>query len=263
MQWYNVFDGALAECISVLDLQGRFRLNLSGTGFKVAENTQWISQGNYAVADIHKSQVKKKQTPKQQSQENTLMIHESARFPALALDLLHTPNPLTLFPKRFLICPPFILLIKPSHPWTHFSSPSKRSLSHPILPFLEPEVHSQGALLSSRRSKTSISVLLFEISQGRLFWHGVKRIELKSAPHGDESAPKISCRKSRAAENPAGRIIVPRSACFFFLVWCHFQDVLFPLVVICSCYTALSDAKPSYCYHPNSFTSIMKHSRVS
>ncbi|KAF4093598.1 hypothetical protein AMELA_G00003770 [Ameiurus melas] len=36
--------------------QGRFRLNLSGTGFQVAENTQWISQGNYAVADIHKSQ---------------------------------------------------------------------------------------------------------------------------------------------------------------------------------------------------------------
>uniref|UniRef100_A0A8B9RM98 ADAM metallopeptidase with thrombospondin type 1 motif, 9 n=1 Tax=Astyanax mexicanus TaxID=7994 RepID=A0A8B9RM98_ASTMX len=37
--------------------QGRFRINLSGTGFQVAESTKWISQGNYAVADIHKSVV--------------------------------------------------------------------------------------------------------------------------------------------------------------------------------------------------------------
>ncbi|KAG7478040.1 hypothetical protein MATL_G00076160 [Megalops atlanticus] len=36
--------------------QGRFSINLSGTGFQVAEDTKWISQGNYAVADIHKSQ---------------------------------------------------------------------------------------------------------------------------------------------------------------------------------------------------------------
>ncbi|XP_037388444.1 A disintegrin and metalloproteinase with thrombospondin motifs 9 [Pygocentrus nattereri] len=36
--------------------QGRFRINLSGTGLQVAESTKWISQGNYAVADIHKSQ---------------------------------------------------------------------------------------------------------------------------------------------------------------------------------------------------------------
>uniref|UniRef100_A0AAQ5Y9S1 ADAM metallopeptidase with thrombospondin type 1 motif, 9 n=1 Tax=Amphiprion ocellaris TaxID=80972 RepID=A0AAQ5Y9S1_AMPOC len=36
--------------------QGRFRLNLSGTGFKVAEDTSWVSQGNYAVANIQKSQ---------------------------------------------------------------------------------------------------------------------------------------------------------------------------------------------------------------
>lgn len=36
--------------------QGRFRINLSGTGFKVSDETTWISQGNYAVADIHKSQ---------------------------------------------------------------------------------------------------------------------------------------------------------------------------------------------------------------
>uniref|UniRef100_A0A665U9L4 ADAM metallopeptidase with thrombospondin type 1 motif, 9 n=1 Tax=Echeneis naucrates TaxID=173247 RepID=A0A665U9L4_ECHNA len=37
--------------------QGRFRINLSGTGLKVAEDTTWISQGNYAVADVRKSQV--------------------------------------------------------------------------------------------------------------------------------------------------------------------------------------------------------------
>uniref|UniRef100_A0AAQ4QA41 ADAM metallopeptidase with thrombospondin type 1 motif, 9 n=1 Tax=Gasterosteus aculeatus aculeatus TaxID=481459 RepID=A0AAQ4QA41_GASAC len=36
--------------------QGRFRINLSGTGFKVAEDSSWISQGNHAVADIRKSQ---------------------------------------------------------------------------------------------------------------------------------------------------------------------------------------------------------------
>ncbi|XP_054472137.1 A disintegrin and metalloproteinase with thrombospondin motifs 9-like [Anoplopoma fimbria] len=36
--------------------QGRFRINLSGTGFKVAEDSSWISQGNYAVADVQKSQ---------------------------------------------------------------------------------------------------------------------------------------------------------------------------------------------------------------
>uniref|UniRef100_A0A8C4IAA9 ADAM metallopeptidase with thrombospondin type 1 motif, 9 n=1 Tax=Dicentrarchus labrax TaxID=13489 RepID=A0A8C4IAA9_DICLA len=36
--------------------QGRFRINLSGTGFKVAEDTSWTSQGNYAVADVQKSQ---------------------------------------------------------------------------------------------------------------------------------------------------------------------------------------------------------------
>uniref|UniRef100_A0A8C1KEH8 ADAM metallopeptidase with thrombospondin type 1 motif, 9 n=1 Tax=Cyprinus carpio TaxID=7962 RepID=A0A8C1KEH8_CYPCA len=34
--------------------QGRFRINLSGTGFKVTESTRWISQGNYATADIHR-----------------------------------------------------------------------------------------------------------------------------------------------------------------------------------------------------------------
>ncbi|KAM7423138.1 hypothetical protein PAMA_010928 [Pampus argenteus] len=36
--------------------QGRFSINLSGTGFKVAEDTSWITQGNYAVADVQKSQ---------------------------------------------------------------------------------------------------------------------------------------------------------------------------------------------------------------
>ncbi|XP_034725712.1 A disintegrin and metalloproteinase with thrombospondin motifs 9-like [Etheostoma cragini] len=36
--------------------QGRFRINLSGTGFKVAKDSSWISQGNFAVADVQKSQ---------------------------------------------------------------------------------------------------------------------------------------------------------------------------------------------------------------
>ncbi|KAK6319053.1 hypothetical protein J4Q44_G00102640 [Coregonus suidteri] len=35
--------------------QGRFSINLSATGFQLAEETKWISKGNYAVADIHKS----------------------------------------------------------------------------------------------------------------------------------------------------------------------------------------------------------------
>lgn len=38
--------------------QGRFRIDLSGTGIKVAEATSWVSQGNYAAADIQKSQVR-------------------------------------------------------------------------------------------------------------------------------------------------------------------------------------------------------------
>lgn len=37
--------------------QGRFRISLSGMGFKLADNTKWISQGNYAIADIHRSEV--------------------------------------------------------------------------------------------------------------------------------------------------------------------------------------------------------------
>lgn len=37
--------------------QGRFRINLSGTGLKVADHTTWTSEGNYVVADIQKSQV--------------------------------------------------------------------------------------------------------------------------------------------------------------------------------------------------------------
>ncbi|XP_053298458.1 A disintegrin and metalloproteinase with thrombospondin motifs 9 [Pleuronectes platessa] len=36
--------------------QGQFRINLSGTGLKVADDTSWISQGNYAVTDVRKSQ---------------------------------------------------------------------------------------------------------------------------------------------------------------------------------------------------------------
>uniref|UniRef100_A0A4W4GDV2 Peptidase M12B domain-containing protein n=1 Tax=Electrophorus electricus TaxID=8005 RepID=A0A4W4GDV2_ELEEL len=45
------------DCYSAAQCpQGRFSLNLAGTGFQVAENTSWVSQGNYAVADVHKSQ---------------------------------------------------------------------------------------------------------------------------------------------------------------------------------------------------------------
>lgn len=36
--------------------QGQFQVNLSGTGFKVADEAAWITHGNYAVADVHKSQ---------------------------------------------------------------------------------------------------------------------------------------------------------------------------------------------------------------
>ncbi|KAM6927810.1 A disintegrin and metalloproteinase with thrombospondin motifs 9-like [Xenentodon cancila] len=36
--------------------QGRFNINLSGTGFKLAQDTSWASQGNYAVTNIQKSQ---------------------------------------------------------------------------------------------------------------------------------------------------------------------------------------------------------------
>uniref|UniRef100_A0A3B5RBG7 ADAM metallopeptidase with thrombospondin type 1 motif, 9 n=1 Tax=Xiphophorus maculatus TaxID=8083 RepID=A0A3B5RBG7_XIPMA len=45
------------DCYSLANCpQGRFRINLSGTGFKVAEEITWISQGNYAVTRIQKSQ---------------------------------------------------------------------------------------------------------------------------------------------------------------------------------------------------------------
>uniref|UniRef100_A0A8C6VYZ8 ADAM metallopeptidase with thrombospondin type 1 motif 9 n=1 Tax=Nothobranchius furzeri TaxID=105023 RepID=A0A8C6VYZ8_NOTFU len=46
------------DCYSLATCpQGQFRINLSGTGLKVAENAAWISQGNYAVAKIQKSEV--------------------------------------------------------------------------------------------------------------------------------------------------------------------------------------------------------------
>ncbi|XP_075430373.1 A disintegrin and metalloproteinase with thrombospondin motifs 9 isoform X1 [Ascaphus truei] len=35
--------------------QGRFSINLSGTGLSVSETTKWMSQGNYAVTEIQKS----------------------------------------------------------------------------------------------------------------------------------------------------------------------------------------------------------------
>ncbi|KAM9813380.1 A disintegrin and metalloproteinase with thrombospondin motifs 9 [Neosynchiropus ocellatus] len=36
--------------------QGRFRINLLGTGLRVAEDASWVSQGNFAVAEIQKSE---------------------------------------------------------------------------------------------------------------------------------------------------------------------------------------------------------------
>ncbi|KAM4588255.1 A disintegrin and metalloproteinase with thrombospondin motifs 9 isoform 1-T1 [Odontesthes bonariensis] len=45
------------DCYSAASCpQGRFRINLSGTGFKVAEDASWIFQGNHAVANIQKSE---------------------------------------------------------------------------------------------------------------------------------------------------------------------------------------------------------------
>ncbi|TKS70948.1 disintegrin and metalloproteinase with thrombospondin motifs 9 [Collichthys lucidus] len=54
----NIPFGTAGDCYSAARCpQGRFRINLSGTGFKVADETSWISQGNYAVADVQKSQL--------------------------------------------------------------------------------------------------------------------------------------------------------------------------------------------------------------
>nr|XP_006004481.1 PREDICTED: A disintegrin and metalloproteinase with thrombospondin motifs 9 [Latimeria chalumnae] len=39
--------------------QGRFSINLFGTGLSLAEATRWVSQGNYAVAEIQRSPVRK------------------------------------------------------------------------------------------------------------------------------------------------------------------------------------------------------------
>ncbi|XP_015240797.1 PREDICTED: A disintegrin and metalloproteinase with thrombospondin motifs 9 [Cyprinodon variegatus] len=48
---------AAGDCYSLANCpQGQFRINLSGTGFKVAEDTSWITHGNYAVTRIQKSQ---------------------------------------------------------------------------------------------------------------------------------------------------------------------------------------------------------------
>lgn len=58
-------------------------------------------------------------------------------------------------------------------------------------------------------------MFVIEISQGRLFWQGVKRFAMKSAPHGEESGQEVRCVKSRAAENPADRFIMRTGACFF------------------------------------------------
>lgn len=38
--------------------QGRFSINLYGTGLSLTESARWTSQGNYAVSDIKKSPVR-------------------------------------------------------------------------------------------------------------------------------------------------------------------------------------------------------------
>ncbi|KAM4651989.1 A disintegrin and metalloproteinase with thrombospondin motifs 9 [Discoglossus pictus] len=44
------------DCYSAVKCpQGRFSINLSGTGFSISEATKWMSQGNYAVNEIKKS----------------------------------------------------------------------------------------------------------------------------------------------------------------------------------------------------------------
>ncbi|XP_061689162.1 LOW QUALITY PROTEIN: A disintegrin and metalloproteinase with thrombospondin motifs 9-like [Syngnathoides biaculeatus] len=48
--------GTAGDCYSASKCpQGHFRINLSGTGLKVAADARWTSQGIYAVADIKKS----------------------------------------------------------------------------------------------------------------------------------------------------------------------------------------------------------------
>uniref|UniRef100_A0A8C5FZ01 ADAM metallopeptidase with thrombospondin type 1 motif, 9 n=1 Tax=Gouania willdenowi TaxID=441366 RepID=A0A8C5FZ01_GOUWI len=54
----NVPFATAGDCYSAAGCpQGRFRINLSGTGFKLADDSTWVSQGNYAVANVHKFQV--------------------------------------------------------------------------------------------------------------------------------------------------------------------------------------------------------------
>uniref|UniRef100_A0A3B3BTR9 ADAM metallopeptidase with thrombospondin type 1 motif, 9 n=1 Tax=Oryzias melastigma TaxID=30732 RepID=A0A3B3BTR9_ORYME len=53
----NVPFATAGDCYSAAGCpQGRFSINLSGTGLKLSEGISWISQGNYAVISIHKSQ---------------------------------------------------------------------------------------------------------------------------------------------------------------------------------------------------------------
>ncbi|XP_077458454.1 A disintegrin and metalloproteinase with thrombospondin motifs 9 [Stigmatopora argus] len=48
--------GTAGDCYSASKCpQGRFSINLSGTGFKLTPDSLWITRGNYAVADIRKS----------------------------------------------------------------------------------------------------------------------------------------------------------------------------------------------------------------
>ncbi|CAG7829539.1 unnamed protein product, partial [Allacma fusca] len=50
--------GEAGDCYSSMNCpQGRFSINLNGTGFSVSQETVWTSQGHRASMWIHKSKV--------------------------------------------------------------------------------------------------------------------------------------------------------------------------------------------------------------
>lgn len=49
--------GLKVFCVGFV-FQGRFSINLYGTGLSLTESARWTSQGNYAVSDIKKSPVR-------------------------------------------------------------------------------------------------------------------------------------------------------------------------------------------------------------
>ena len=66
--------------------QGRFSINLYGTGLSLTESARWISQGNYAVSDIKKSPVRVPMAWRMSS------IFSSSFFPSKAMVLKELPQ---------------------------------------------------------------------------------------------------------------------------------------------------------------------------